>query len=143
MGLRALYTPSPTIFERGAELDDMLKPSRIDRIKHKTEKVKELFSSPSKDEDGSVSFSVTRQPQESRHSHGSSVLLPVPNTSDSATDDNEYRNTPIGELWNLAYKKLQQQDGALIREYEARLRDSVTGALSSALGAEEDRGGSG
>jgi hypothetical protein len=48
----------------------MLKPSRIDRIKHKTEKVKELFSSPSKDEDGSVSFSVTRQPQESRHSHG-------------------------------------------------------------------------
>ncbi|PNP60521.1 hypothetical protein THARTR1_00545 [Trichoderma harzianum] len=121
----------------------MGKSSRIDRIKDKTEKVKELFSLRTKDEDGPTSSSATQQAQESRNSHSPSVLLPWSNTSpNTATlgDDDEYQNTPIGELWNLAYKKLQQEDGPLIEEYEARLRGSVTAALGSALAAEENKG---
>ncbi|KAL6797086.1 ankyrin repeat-containing domain protein [Trichoderma sp. SZMC 28012] len=121
----------------------MRKSSRIDRIKGKTEKVKELFSLRSKDEDGSTSSSTTQQAQELKSSHSPSVPLPLPNTSpNTATlgDDDEYQNTPIGELWNLAYKKLQQEDGALIEEYEAKLRGSVTAALGSALAAEENKG---
>ncbi|KAL6692009.1 ankyrin repeat-containing domain protein [Trichoderma pleuroticola] len=106
----------------------MGKSSRIDRIKDKTEKVKELFSLRTKDEDGSTGSSDIPQAQESRNSHT------------TLGDDDEYQNTPIGELWNLAYKKLQQEDGPLIEEYEARLRGSVTAALGSALAAEENKG---
>ncbi|QYT04241.1 Ankyrin repeat protein [Trichoderma simmonsii] len=121
----------------------MRKSSKIDRIKDKTERVKGLFSLRSKDEDGATSSSATQQAEELKNSHSSSVLPPLSNTSpNTATlgDDDEYQNTPIGELWNLAYKKLQQEDGALIEEYEARLRGSVTAALGSTLAAEENKG---
>ncbi|KAJ4857382.1 ankyrin repeats (many copies) domain-containing protein [Trichoderma breve] len=121
----------------------MRRLSRIDRIKDKTERVKELFSLRGKEEDGPTSSSATQQAQELKNSHSPSVLLPLPNTSpNTATlgDDDEYQNTPIGELWNLSYKKLQQEDSALIEEYEARLRESVTAALGSALAAEENKG---
>ncbi|KAM6483076.1 ankyrin repeat-containing domain protein [Trichoderma sp. SZMC 28011] len=121
----------------------MRKSSKIDRIKDKTERVKGLFSLRSKDDDGARSSSATQQAEELKNSHSSSVLLPLSNTSpNTATlgDDDEYQNTPIGELWNLAYKKLQQEDGALIEEYEARLRESVTAAMGSALAVEENKG---
>ncbi|KKP04536.1 hypothetical protein THAR02_03362 [Trichoderma harzianum] len=121
----------------------MRKSSRIDRIKDKTERVKGLFSLRSKDEDGPTSSSAAPQAEEFKNSHSPSVLLPLSNTSpNTATlgDDDEYQKTPIGELWNLAYKKLQQDDGALIEEYEARLRGSVTAAQGSTLATEENKG---
>ncbi|KAL7909988.1 ankyrin repeat-containing domain protein [Trichoderma velutinum] len=119
----------------------MFKTSKIDKIKDKTERVKELFSLRSKDENGAISSQVTRQAQEP--AIRSSAPLPLSNTSSNTatlSDNNEYQNTPIGELWNLAYKKLQQEDSALIEEYETRLRGSVTVALGSALAAEENKG---
>ncbi|KAL7948261.1 ankyrin repeat-containing domain protein [Trichoderma barbatum] len=122
----------------------MLKPSKIDRIKGKTERVKELFSLRNKVEDAPVSLSAAWQTQESGTSPhvGSSAPLHLSNTSNTATlsDDNDYEKTPIGELWDLAYKKIQQEDSALIEEYETRLRGSVTAALGSTLGSEENRG---
>ncbi|KAK4060549.1 uncharacterized protein Triagg1_10674 [Trichoderma aggressivum f. europaeum] len=106
----------------------MGKSSRIDRIKDKTERVKELFTLRGKDGDESTSSSATQKAQELKSSHS------------TLGNDNEYQNIPIGELWNLAYEKLQQEDSALIEEYEARLRGSVTAALGSTLAAEENKG---
>lgn len=42
-------------------------------------------------------------------------------------------DTPIHELWNLAYEKLRQSDEELIANYEARLRRNFTAGLSSTL----------
>ncbi|KAL7930526.1 ankyrin repeat-containing domain protein [Trichoderma chlorosporum] len=118
----------------------MQKSSRVDRIKDKTERVKGLFTLRGKDEDGSASFSVSPQTQEPRNSHGSSALLPSISHTAPLSDDGELRNTPIGELWNLAYKKLQQEESALVEEYETRLRGNVTAALGTALAADENKG---
>ncbi|EHK42484.1 hypothetical protein TRIATDRAFT_33099 [Trichoderma atroviride IMI 206040] len=38
-------------------------------------------------------------------------------------------NTPIRELWKVAYEKLQEEDGVLIKNYEAGLRKSVPDSL--------------
>lgn len=61
--------PFTTFSNRGDELYNMGKPSRIDRIKDKTERVKELFTLRGKDEDGCTSSSATQQAQELRNSH--------------------------------------------------------------------------
>lgn len=42
-------------------------------------------------------------------------------------------NTPIRELWNVAYEKLREEEGALVAEYEARLQGSVVAGLGGAL----------
>lgn len=49
---------------------------------------------------------------------------PKPRTSD----------TPIHELWNLAYDNLRQSDEELILNYEAKLRRNFTAGLGSTLG---------
>lgn len=36
----------------------------------------------------------------------------------------QIEDTPIGELWNVAYEKLREEDGALIAEYERILQCS-------------------
>lgn len=42
-------------------------------------------------------------------------------------------NTPIRELWKVAYEKLQEEDGALIKNYEAKLQKSVVASLMQNL----------
>ncbi|KAL7932058.1 ankyrin repeat-containing domain protein [Trichoderma chlorosporum] len=42
-------------------------------------------------------------------------------------------NIPVRELWNVAYEKLREEDGALIAEYEAKMRGSVVAGLAEAL----------
>lgn len=53
--------------------------------------------------------------------------------------DDEYQNTPISELWNLAYEKLKKEDKTRIEEYEKKLQESVTIALGSAPDTKEGR----
>lgn len=38
-------------------------------------------------------------------------------------------NTPILELWKVAYEKLQEEDGILIKDYETKLKKSVPASL--------------
>lgn len=47
--------------------------------------------------------------------------------------DQRARDTPIDELWNLAYENLRERDEDLIKEYEAKLNSNFTGALGSTL----------
>lgn len=42
-------------------------------------------------------------------------------------------NTPIRELWKVAYEKLQEEDGALIKKYESKLQTSVVASLMQHL----------
>ncbi|KAL7790500.1 ankyrin repeat-containing domain protein [Trichoderma afarasin] len=44
-----------------------------------------------------------------------------------------FDNTPIRELWNVAYEKLREEEGALVAEYETRLQGSVLAGLGEAL----------
>ncbi|KAK4062459.1 hypothetical protein Trihar35433_9280 [Trichoderma harzianum] len=44
-----------------------------------------------------------------------------------------FDNTPIRELWNVAYEKLREEEGDLVAEYEARLQGSVVAGLGEAL----------
>lgn len=44
-----------------------------------------------------------------------------------------FDNTPIRELWNVAYEKLREEEGALVAEYEAKLQGSVVAGLGEAL----------
>ncbi|KAL7953822.1 hypothetical protein V8C34DRAFT_317812 [Trichoderma compactum] len=44
-----------------------------------------------------------------------------------------FENTPIRELWNVAYEKLRKEEGTLVAEYETRLQGSVVAGLSEAL----------
>lgn len=41
-------------------------------------------------------------------------------------------DTPIRELWNVAYEKLREEDGALIAEYEKNLPQGVAAGLRQA-----------
>lgn len=43
-------------------------------------------------------------------------------------------DTPIHELWNLAYENLRESDEELILNYEAKLRRNFTAGLGSTLG---------
>lgn len=38
-------------------------------------------------------------------------------------------NTPIREIWKVAYEKLQEEDGELIKNYETRLKNNVAVSL--------------
>lgn len=40
-------------------------------------------------------------------------------------------DTPINELWNIAYEKLRAEDGALIEEYEKKLQGNMVAGLGS------------
>lgn len=51
----------------------------------------------------------------------------------SVTSPTMFDNTPIRELWNVAYEKLREEEGALVAEYEARLQGSVLAGLGEAL----------
>ncbi|OPB41143.1 hypothetical protein A0O28_0108400 [Trichoderma guizhouense] len=42
-------------------------------------------------------------------------------------------NTPIRELWNVAYENLREEESALIEEYEGKLQGSVIAGLGEAL----------
>ncbi|KAK4083830.1 uncharacterized protein Triagg1_1492 [Trichoderma aggressivum f. europaeum] len=53
----------------------------------------------------------------------------IPSSVTSATFD----DTPIRELWNVAYEKLREGEGALVAEYEARLQGSVVAGLGEGL----------
>ncbi|KKP01543.1 hypothetical protein THAR02_06365 [Trichoderma harzianum] len=49
------------------------------------------------------------------------------------------QDTPIRELWNMAYEKLREQDGALIADYEAKLTGSVTSGLGQTFNLKQNR----
>ncbi|KAF3065738.1 putative ankyrin repeat protein [Trichoderma lentiforme] len=49
------------------------------------------------------------------------------------------QDTPIRELWNVAYEKLREEDGKLIEDYEAKLIGSVTTGLGETLDLKQDR----
>ncbi|KAL6690781.1 ankyrin repeat-containing domain protein [Trichoderma pleuroticola] len=53
-------------------------------------------------------------------------------TQSSATSP-IFDNTPIRELWNVAYEKLREEEGALVAEYEARLQGSVVAGLGETV----------
>ncbi|KAK6449599.1 hypothetical protein FP744_10005849 [Trichoderma asperellum] len=42
-------------------------------------------------------------------------------------------DTPIHELWNLAYEKLRQEDTKLIQEYESKIQEDLTAGFSLIL----------
>jgi hypothetical protein len=44
-------------------------------------------------------------------------------------------DTPINELWSIAYEKLRAEDGALIEEYEKKLQGNMVAGLGSMLNA--------
>ncbi|KAK5989674.1 Ankyrin-3-like protein [Cladobotryum mycophilum] len=44
------------------------------------------------------------------------------------------KETPIQELWNVAYEKLRLEDGALIEEYESKLQGNLFAGLSQTIG---------
>ncbi|KAK4080945.1 hypothetical protein Trihar35433_2050 [Trichoderma harzianum] len=48
-------------------------------------------------------------------------------------------DTPIRELWNVAYEKLREEDGKLIKDYEAKLIGSVTTGLDQTLNLKQNR----
>lgn len=54
--------------------------------------------------------------------------------------DRLIQDTPIRELWNMAYEKLREQDSALIADYEAKLTGSVTAGLGQAFNLKQNRG---
>ncbi|KAL6690574.1 ankyrin repeat-containing domain protein [Trichoderma pleuroticola] len=48
-------------------------------------------------------------------------------------------DTPIRELWNIAYEKLREEDGKLVEDYEAQLKGSVTAGLGQTLNLKQNR----
>jgi hypothetical protein len=42
-------------------------------------------------------------------------------------------DTPIHELWNLAYESLRREDAKLIKEYETKLQEDLTAGFSLIL----------
>ncbi|KAL6823367.1 ankyrin repeat-containing domain protein [Trichoderma camerunense] len=54
---------------------------------------------------------------------------PIQSSATSQTFD----NTPIRELWNVAYEKLREEEGALVAAYETKLQGSVVAGLGEAL----------
>ncbi|KAL7916610.1 ankyrin repeat-containing domain protein [Trichoderma velutinum] len=49
------------------------------------------------------------------------------------------QDTPIRELWNVAYEKLREEDGTLIAGYEAKLTGSVTAGVGQSLSSKQNR----
>lgn len=60
--------------------------------------------------------------------------LPGQSTRESQPD-HKISETPIHELWNLAYENLRESDEELIKEYETKLDRNFTAALGSTLGS--------
>ncbi|EHK27478.1 uncharacterized protein TRIVIDRAFT_63229 [Trichoderma virens Gv29-8] len=52
----------------------------------------------------------------------------LPGSSLSSPEDN-LRNTPIKELWFLAYERLKKEDFTLVKDYESKLQGNVPAAL--------------
>ncbi|OTA04302.1 hypothetical protein A9Z42_0048720 [Trichoderma parareesei] len=46
-----------------------------------------------------------------------------------------YIDVPISDLWNLAYEKLRKEDGRLIDDYEAKIRNSLSAGVSCTIGS--------
>ncbi|ETR98546.1 ankyrin, partial [Trichoderma reesei RUT C-30] len=44
-------------------------------------------------------------------------------------------DVPIRHLWNLAYEKLRKEDGRLIDDYEAKIRNSLSAGVSCTIGS--------
>ncbi|PKK43317.1 hypothetical protein CI102_14003 [Trichoderma harzianum] len=57
----------------------------------------------------------------------------IPQAIQSSATSSTFDNTPIRELWNIAYEKLREEESALVVEYEARLQGSVVAGLGEAL----------
>ncbi|KAL7905425.1 ankyrin repeat-containing domain protein [Trichoderma velutinum] len=58
---------------------------------------------------------------------------PAPGISSSRLTDCD-QGTPIRYLWNSAYDALREEDGNLIKKYEAKLRGNLTAGLGSTMG---------
>ncbi|KAM0258592.1 hypothetical protein ACHAQJ_003763 [Trichoderma viride] len=57
----------------------------------------------------------------------------IKNTESELSVELKLSNTPIHELWNLAYENLRQEDAKLIREYETKLQEYLTSGFSLIL----------
>ncbi|KAK4070980.1 uncharacterized protein Triagg1_6347 [Trichoderma aggressivum f. europaeum] len=61
------------------------------------------------------------------------------NESPETLKSRRIEDIPIRELWDVAYEKLREQDGALIADYEAKLTGSVTAGLGQAFNLKQNR----
>lgn len=61
------------------------------------------------------------------------------NESPETLKSRRIEDTPIRELWNVAYEKLREEDGKLIKDYEAKLIGSVTTGLGQTLNLKQNR----
>ncbi|KAL6819895.1 ankyrin repeat-containing domain protein [Trichoderma camerunense] len=61
------------------------------------------------------------------------------NESPETPKSRRIEDTPIRELWDVAYEKLREEDGKLIEDYEAKLIGSVTTGLGQTLNLKQNR----
>lgn len=63
----------------------------------------------------------------------------VLNKSSETPKSRRIEDTPIQELWKVAYEKLREEDGKLIKDYETRLIGSVTAGLGQTFNLKQNR----
>lgn len=98
-------------------------------------RLRELFRSKSK-----TGVPDTRNTQQNQKLHkGTDTNEPLAG-SDKSNEGTERsstplltEHTPIRELWTLAYEKLRDEDGELIKNYETELKKSVPASLAQMI----------
>ncbi|KAK4077056.1 uncharacterized protein Triagg1_4023 [Trichoderma aggressivum f. europaeum] len=82
----------------------------------------------------------TRHTQQSQKLHEGTDTNTTPEGNDEANEGTERsstplftENTPIRELWIVAYERLRDEDGELIKNYEIELKKSVPASLGQMI----------
>lgn len=112
---------------------------RRDRFKERFSRVFGGGISSGTDTADSNGHQLHRQQAESREPNEPPDGTDGVNKSPENFKRRQIQDTPIRELWNTAYEKLGEQDGALIADYEAKLTGSVTAGLGQAFNLKQNR----
>ncbi|KAL7803967.1 ankyrin repeat-containing domain protein [Trichoderma afarasin] len=112
---------------------------RRDRFKERFSKVFGSGTSSGTDTADSNGYQLHRQQVESREPNEPPDGTHGVNKSPENFKGRQIQDTPIRELWNTAYEKLGEQDGALIADYEAKLTGSVTAGLGQSFNLKQNR----
>ncbi|KAJ4865469.1 ankyrin repeats (many copies) domain-containing protein [Trichoderma breve] len=97
---------------------------RRDRFKERFSRVFGSGTSSGTDTADTNGHQLHRQQVESREPNEPPDGTDGVNKSPENFRGRQILDTPIRELWNMAYEKLGEQDGALIADYEAKLTES-------------------